>query len=443
MAVKNAAIVILGASGDLAKRKLIPALAVLYQKGEIDGSTAVFGSGRTEFSNEEFRNSFELDGPFRNLLYYHAGVHGLKAFIEQTGSYSRVIVFMALPPKVYAHTAAELSAEGFGRSVTLIVEKPFGYDLKSAHELNSQLTRHFDEPQIFRIDHYLAKEAVQNILVFRFANSIFYPVWNSGYIESIQVNAFESIGVENRGAYFDGSGMIRDMVQNHLIQMLCLIAMEAPVTLDAEDIRAQKINVLKSIFVEECHRAQYEGYHDEDGVAPGSQTETFVEMKLGINNFRWSGVPVYLRAGKSLNRKGTEIGFQFKSLPRLLFNQSGEIPSNTIIFQIQPSEGIVVDLSSKIPGSDTEITRTAMKFCYSDEFTGEVPEAYQKLLIDALHGNRTLFVSAEETEESWRKIEPFLDDGPLDRYGRGKVPETKFDLEWIDFERFCPICPEE
>lgn len=441
MPVTRTAVIILGASGDLAQRKLIPALAVLHKKGEIDDSICIIGSGRSAYTDDEFRDKFQAEGAFRNMLCYHAGIAGLKTYVDSKGAYDKVIIFMALPPRVYADTAEELSNEGFGEGVTLIVEKPFGYDYKSAKELNARLNTYFDESQIFRIDHYLAKEAVQNILVFRFANSIFYPVWNAGFIESIQINAFESIGVEDRGAYFDGAGMMRDMVQNHLMQMLSLLTMEAPVSLDAEDIRLQKINVLKGIEVEECHRAQYNGYLDEKGVKAGSTTETYVEMKLRINNFRWSGVPVYIRTGKALHRKGTEIGFQFKELPRLLFNHGGDVPSNTIIFQIQPSEGIVVDMSSKIPGNDSRITRTNMKFCYSDSFDEEVPEAYQKLLLDALKGNRTLFVSAAETEESWRKIEPFLDTGELSVYPVGQVPQSKFDLEWIDFERFCPICP--
>ena len=441
MPVKNTAVVILGASGDLAQRKLIPALSALYNAGEIDDSIRIIGSGRTELTDDAFREKFNAKGKFRALLSYHTGTKGLKSHIEPMGAFRHIIFFLALPPKAYADTAADLSGEGFKENVTLIIEKPFGYDYESAKELNRRLTGYFDESQIFRIDHYLAKEAVQNILVFRFANSIFYPVWNSGYIESIQINAFEQIGVEDRGAYFDGAGMIRDMVQNHLMQMLCLLTMEAPVSLDAEDIRSQKMNVLKAIEVEECYRSQYEGYRDEPDIAPDSQTETYAEMKLKINNFRWNGVPVYLRAGKALHRKGTEIGFKFKALPRLLFNHDGEVESNTIIFQIQPSEGIVVDLSSKIPGNDSRITRTSMKFCYSDSFSAEIPEAYQKLLLDALKGNRTLFVSAEEAELSWRKIEPFLDKGELAIYPRGQLPDSRFQIDWIDFERFCPVCP--
>ncbi len=442
MTVKNSVIVILGASGDLTHRKLIPALSVLYENEHIDDSIRIVGSGRTEMSDEEFRDSFGVEGSFRRLLSYHIGLEGLKSYIDSLGRFDRYIFFFALPPKVYADTAERLYQEGFSENTTLIIEKPFGYDYETARELNRQLSRYFEESQIFRIDHYLAKEAVQNILVFRFANSIFYPVWNSAYIESIQINAFEQIGVEDRGAYFDSAGMIRDMVQNHLMQMLSLLAMEAPVSLDADDIRTQKINVLKAIEVKECHRAQYEGYLDEEGVAPGSQTETYAEMELRINNFRWNGVPIYIRAGKALHRKGTEIGFKFKNLPRLLFNSDGSLESNTIIFQIQPSQGIIVDLSSKIPGNESRITRSSMRFCYGDSFAGEIPEAYQILLLDALKGNRTLFVSAEETEISWKKIEPVLDKGTITTYPRGRTPKSRFHINWIDFERFCPICPE-
>lgn len=434
---------ILGASGDLAHRKLVPALSVLYTKDYIDDSIRIVGSGRTEMTDEQFQNKFGVSGKFRNLLSYHTGIKGLKAYIDSLGRFDRHIFFFALPPKVYAKTAAELYAEGFAETATLIIEKPFGYDYESARELNRELNTYFHESQIFRIDHYLAKEAVQNILVFRFANSIFYPIWNSSYIKSIQINAFEEIGVEDRGEYFDGSGMIRDMIQNHLMQMLSLLTMEAPVTLDAEDIRMQKINVLKAVEVVDCFRAQYEGYLQEDGVAASSTTETYAEMKVNINNFRWNGVPVYIRAGKALHRKGTEIGFQFRNLPRLLFNNDGKLDSNTIIFQIQPSEAIIVDLSSKVPGNESRITRTSMKFCYSDSFAEEIPEAYQKLLLDALTGNRTLFVSAEEAEISWKKIEPFLDRGAPTIYPRGKLPESGFGIDWIDFERYCPACPDQ
>ena len=440
MAVTNSAIVILGASGDLAKRKLLPALATLYQQGEIDGGNVVIGSGRTEYTDAEFREHFDVPPEFAKLLYYYAGTKGLKKFVESKGSFDQIIVFMALPPSVYAERAKELHDEGFGPETRLIIEKPFGYDYESARKLNQQLHEVYDEAQIYRIDHYLAKEAVQNILVFRFANSLFNSIWNSANIESIQISAFEDIGVEDRGAYFDGAGIIRDMAQNHLMQLLCLMTMEAPASLDAEEIRAQKINVLKTISIDSVYRYQYEGYHHERGVAPGSTTETFAEIKLYINNFRWTGTPIYIRTGKALDRKGTEIGVRFKSLPRLLFNQEGRIQPNQIIFKIQPAEGIIIDMASKIPGSEQRLTQTAMKFCYEEEFDVEIPEAYQKLLLDALRGNKTLFVSADETEMSWRKFAPFLDKGRVETYRQGVAPETNFDLRWIDFAKYGSAC---
>lgn len=432
----NSAIVILGASGDLARRKLIQALSKLFEQGEIDNSSVIIGSGRSDFTDETFRNRIDLTSDFSKLLYYHRGTKGLKKFISEKGSFKRVIIFMALPPSVYISTAKELASEGFDNETIIIIEKPFGYNYESAQKINTEILNYFNESQIFRIDHYLAKEAVQNILVFRFANSLFYPVWNCSYIESIQINAFEDIGVEDRGAYFDNAGIIRDMVQNHLMQLLCLMTMEVPVSIDAEEIRAQKINILKAIKVADCRRYQYKGYRQEKGVAPDSETETYAEIKLYINNFRWTGMPIYIRCGKCLNRKGTEIGIKFKPLPKILFNEQGDIKPNIIVFKIQPTEGIILDLSSKIPGSDLRITNTNMNFCYRDSFDEEIPEAYQKLILDALKCDKTLFVSAQETEISWKKYEDILDKGELGIYEKGTAPLPCLCKEWIDFEKY-------
>ncbi len=436
----NAAIVILGASGDLAKRKLIPALAKLYEKKQIDPNSVIIGSGRTVFTYASFRERFGISGGFSNMLHYHTGIAGLKTYIDSLGTFDRIVFFMALPPEVYGKYAAELVREGFGGKANFIIEKPFGYDYKSSRALNRELTGYFDEHRIFRIDHYLAKEAVQNILVFRFANSIFYPVWNSNYIESIQINAFESFGVERRGAYFDNAGIIRDMIQNHLTQLLCLIAMDSPVSLEPADILSQKINVLRALRASSCRRFQYRGYREEIGVAQDSMTETFAEMKLYIDNFRWTGMPVYIRAGKALNRTGTEIGIKFKTIPKLLFNTGGTVAANKIIFKIQPSSGIVVDIQSKVPGDRLEIAHTNMAFCYRESFPEEIPEAYQKLLYDALRGDRTLFVSAEEAEIAWEKYGPLLDKGELGYYDKGDVPELCFADDWIDFESYDSVC---
>ena len=434
------AIVIHGASGDLAKRKLVPALNALNQNKRLDPDTIIVGSGRTFFSDQAFRNRFNAPEGFRELLYYHQGIQGLKQFIEEKGAFSRIVFFCALPPSTYGQTAQELRAEGFGKEAALIIEKPFGYDRASAQVLNTELTKYFNETQIFRIDHYLAKEAVQNILVFRFANPVFTPVWNSECIESIQINAFESEGVADRGAYFDSAGIVRDMIQNHLIQLLCLLTMDVPVSLNAEEIQKKKISVLKTMQVLSCNRFQYQGYHDEKGVAPGSTTETFAELKLVINNPRWKGVPVYIRAGKAMNRKGTEIGIRLKPLPNLLFNEKGAVQPNKIVFLIQPMPGIVLDVATKIPGKHYQIAQTPMKFCYRDSFDSNIPEAYQKLLEDALNNDRTLFVSAKEAEASWELFGPVLDAGKVEGYEKFALPFTRFSFDWIDFERYPGAC---
>lgn len=441
MAVTNSAILILGASGDLAKRKLIPALEALYEKNEIDDTCRIIGSGRTPFSDEEFRAHFNRHEEFSRLLHYHQGIEGVREFILSLKKFERIIIFFSLPPRVYGSTAEALYREGFREETTLIIEKPFGYDLESARELNQQLQHYFDELQIFRIDHYLAKEAVQNILVFRFANAIFYPIWNSRYIESIQINALEDIGVEDRGAYFDGAGIIRDMMQNHLMQLLCLLTMEAPVTLEAEEIRNQKMSILKALEVKRWAKMQYRGYHDEKGVPADSVTETFAELELTINNYRWSGIPVYVRTGKAAGRKGTEIGIKFKSAPKLLYNAEGQIPPNQIIFNIQPDAGIVMDFMTKEPGAEGKLSTTNMTFCYADSFKDtEIPEAYQKLLLDALKGDRTLFVSAQETELSWKKFAPVLNREVPTRYAPGLLPPSPLGLDWIEFDKYGSAC---
>ena len=437
---ERSAIIILGASGDLARRKLIPALSVLREQELISRDSIIVGEGRSEFTNESFRDRFDVCCDFLEQLYYHQGIDGLKDFVDSFGRFERTIVFLSLPPKNYASTVAQLYGEGFGDEVNIVIEKPFGRDYESAHRLNESIHKFYSEDQIFRSDHYLAKEAVQNILIFRFANSIFEASWNSNYIESIQINAFESIGVEERGAYFDQSGSIRDMVQNHLFQMLCLTTMDPPVSLDPEDIRNQKINILKAIEIEEVSRGRYKGYLDEKGIAADSNTETWAELKLKINNHRWAGTPVYIRTGKALDRKGTEIGLRFKKRPHALYNPPVGTAPNEIIFKVQPSEGIILQLTGKNPGMELQLARTDMAFCYNDSFDEDIPEAYQKLLLDALHGNHTLFVSAEETELAWKKLNGFTETGELIEYDKGTVPESIFGDIWINFENYVGIC---
>ncbi len=441
MSTCRTAMIILGASGDLARRKLIPALRRLYEEGVFDASCAVIGSGRTAFDDDSFRRHLGAERDFASLLHYHQGLDGLREYVEALGTFDQTIVFFSLPPRVYADTAAALAQRGFGDRTRLIIEKPFGYDYDSARDLNRRLGAFFNEQHIYRIDHYLAKEAVRNILVFRFANSLFDPVWNSRYLESIQINACEEEGVGHRAQYFDGAGVIRDMVQNHLMQLLCLMTMEAPVSLDAEDIRAQKLAVLKSLKIEECRRGQYEGYREEEGVRPDSSTETYAEIRASISNFRWTGMPIFIRTGKAVHRKGTEIGVRFKSVPRLLFNEEGLVAPNRIVFKIQPAEGILLDLAGKDPGDETmQVTTMNMAFCYRSIFPGEIPEAYRKLLADAIRGDRTLFVGARETELSWKLLQPFLDKGDPTPYPRGGLPESKLLKDWIDFDAYKSMC---
>ena len=436
------AIVILGASGDLAARKLLPALEQLYIKGDIGADTFVIGEGRTKMTHEEFRNKTKCCDEFKERMFYHTGLDGLYEYLKSKGEFERIVIFMALPPKAYADTARILFEDGFGDNVTLVVEKPFGYDYESAKVLNSALTTYFKEEQIFRIDHYLAKEAVQNILVFRFANILFEPIWNNHYIDTIQVNCFEDLGVEGRAAYFDSAGIIRDMVQNHLVQLLALLTMEAPTSLNSESIRHQKRNILEQLEVVDWCRYQCDEYRQEEGVDPHSNTETFGSIELKINSIRWHGVRIFIRAGKYMNRKGTEIGVTFKKLPPVLFNDKSELSGNRIIFKIQPAEGIIVDLASKVPGSDRQIMDTTMKFCYSDHFGDSVvPEAYTKLLLDAIRTDKTLFVSAEESELSWQKFDKVIKDSRTPSfYKRGEVPECENEPQWIDFESYGSIC---
>jgi glucose-6-phosphate 1-dehydrogenase len=438
--IQNCAIVILGASGDLAKRKLIPALNALFLQGKLCGHVAIVGSGRSAFTDDEFRSTFNVSNEFRKHIYYHQYIPGLKEYLEKIGPFGKVIFFLSQPPVAYGPTARELFAEGFRENISLIIEKPFGYDYESARALNSELTSCYKESQLFRIDHYLAKEAVQNIMVFRFANLLFNPVWNSQHIESIQINALENIGIVERGGYFDKSGIVRDMVQNHLLQLLALLTMEAPVSLDADDIKTQKLNILKSIKIQNIYRYQYDGYRQERGVNPESTTETFAELQLTINNMRWAGMPVYIRTGKNVHRKGTEIGVRFKSLPNVLFNENNAIEPNQIIFKIQPAEGIIVDIATKMPGTDEQISQTFMNFCYRDNFSNENPEAYQRLLFDALRGDHTLFVNAQETETAWHLFDKHLDKGEVATYAIGKLPVSKLPVNWIDFDKYVPFC---
>jgi glucose-6-phosphate 1-dehydrogenase len=418
----KSAIIIAGATGDLSHRKLIPALNHLYCKKMIDKDTLIIGSGRGELTHEAFRTRFATDCQFNNQLYYHQGLKGIKAYLDSLGEFDRVICFLSIPPQAYSSTSAVLAGEGFGEEAIIVIEKPFGRNYETATILDRELTESFKEEQIYRNDHYLAKETVQNIMVFRFANTIFEAIWNNRYVESILIEGYEELGLEERAAYYDSAGSLRDMIQNHLMQLLCLVTMEPPVSLDAQEISRQKVDILKSLKVDRCSKGQYEGYRLEKGVDPDSTTDTAAEIEARIENFRWSGVPIIMRTAKAASRTETRIVVTFKKIPRLLFNDKGEIAHNRIIITVQPNEGIMLDVAGKVPGINLEIGRSKMNFSLRQSFEGDIPEAYQKLLLDAINGDRTLFVSADETELSWKALEPFLENLEPFLYRKGKTP---------------------
>jgi glucose-6-phosphate 1-dehydrogenase len=340
------------------------------------------------------------------------------------------LFYLATPPSAFQEIVSGLAGAGLqaagagGRWARLLVEKPFGRDLASARALNAAAHRAFDERSIFRIDHYLGKETVQNLLVFRFANGIFEPLWNQKYVDHVQITVAEVIGVEGRGSYFEEAGIVRDIVQNHMFQLLCLIGMEPPVSLDADAVRDEKVKVLRALRplapekVESCTvRGQYgpgsaggkpvPGYLREKGVAPGSRTETYVAHRLHVDNWRWAGVPFYLRAGKRLPKRVTEVALQFRDVPHRLFRAGPDdrMVPNTLVLRIQPQEGISLKFDAKVPGSKPQIEPVSMEFLYGSAWGMDPPEAYERLLLDAMLGDSTLFIRADEVEASWRFVD--------------------------------------
>ncbi|HMP88783.1 MAG TPA: glucose-6-phosphate dehydrogenase [Kiritimatiellia bacterium] len=455
-------IVILGASGDLTLRKLMPALYAMYHHGFMPDDFAIVGFARRDYTTEYFRDMMlealrkhsrvPVLSPgvqeFLSRLHYHKGdietveaYKDLAARMDRDGFPANRLFYFSIKPDLFVTALAHLKVAGLiappqGSSWTrVVIEKPFGHDLVSAIELNQVVRRHLDESQIYRIDHYLGKETVQNILSFRFANTIFEPLFNSSFVDNIQITAGETVGMESgRGAYYDVTGAIRDMVQNHLLQLLCVIAMEPPASLTADAIRNEKVKVLQSVRVHPLEdvrrhviRAQYvagnlgdkavPGYLEEERIATGSKTETFVAMRLFIENWRWAGVPVYLRTGKRLPRRTTEIVVNFKVPPLQLFQTVecvGEAcdltrsKPNQVIFRIQPDEGIDIRFSAKRPVLQVQVENVAMSFDYAQTWKTDLPEAYERLLLDVLRGDSTLFTRSDEVETAWRIIDPVL-----------------------------------
>ncbi|WP_025762027.1 glucose-6-phosphate dehydrogenase [Dyadobacter tibetensis] len=448
---------IFGGSGDLNYRKLTPALYNLFLDDWMPDRFAIAGIGRSPFSDEAYREHLlegitqfsrrkgkqngqwkefkehvcylQMDGD--NAASYHLITDLVKEKELQWGVHPNVVFYLAVAPQLVPSIASklgELKICSDTSSTRIVVEKPFGHDLKSAHELNELLTSMFAEEQIFRIDHYLGKETVQNILALRFANALFEPLWNRNYIDHIQITAAESVGLEGRGGYFEHSGALRDMVQNHILQILCMIAMEAPVSFEANEIRNKKVDVLNAIRRirnEQVHdfavRGQYGpgwkkgeqvvGYREEKGVNPQSAIETFAAAKFYIDNWRWQGVPFYVRTGKFLNQKDTHITIQFKPAPHYAFpaESADSWRSNRLTISIQPNMDISVRFQVKRPGQSMNLDPVDMKFGYEESGGEHAPEAYETLLLDVMEGDATLFMRADQVEAAWKVIMPILD----------------------------------
>lgn len=455
--IKPFVMVIFGAGGDLTSRKLAPALYNLMVDGLLPQSLAVVGFSRGDTTDSKFRTAMAdaigkfsrrpvdsaimerlaaslwfIGSDFDDPKGYQILKERLDTWEREKGAQNRLF-YLATPPAAYPVIARRLGESGLNRAsaadrfVRLAVEKPFGRDTESAMALNDQLHQVFPEPQIFRLDHYLGKETVQNILVFRFANGIFEPLWNRQYIDHVQITVAESIGVGTRGGYYDQAGAARDMVQNHLLQLLSLVAMEPPVAFEADAVRSEKVKVLRAIHPfsprdvqTNAVRGQYTdgvadgdpvlGYRDEAGVPSDSRTETFVALKLLVDNWRWAGVPFYLRTGKRLAKRCSEIAIQFQRVPHRFFRSLDmpEIEPNVLTLRIQPDEGISLKFGAKVPGPTVRIQSVHMDFLYGTAFLDEPPEAYERLLLDCLHGDSTLFTRHDEVEAAWTLVTALL-----------------------------------
>jgi glucose-6-phosphate 1-dehydrogenase len=463
-APKRTAIIIFGASGDLTSRKIIPALHSLEFNGLIPKSTQIIGVARSPLTVDEFRDQLSkgiaensrlqpgVKGPWpssANLFYLEGGYDDPKTYRllakELSGpgkdsSNVNHLFYLATPETVFPQIVKQLEKSGLARQDSawrrIVIEKPFGKDRRSARELNRQVHTVFDESQVYRIDHYLGKETVQNIVSLRFANAIFEPLWNRNYVDHVQITMAESIGVEERAGYYEQAGVLRDMVQNHVLQLLSLTAMEPPSTFDAENLRNEKVKVLNDVRrpqADDTVWGQYKGYLKETGVARGSKTPTYVAMKLYVDNWRWQGVPFYLRTGKMLARKATEIALQFRSVPLMLFPGRKEVTPNRISLCIQPDEGVNLRFETKVPGMGMKTAPADLVFQYNRSGKNVLPEAYERLLLDVIRGDPTLFVRDDFEDRSWAILDPLLngsekpDDDALHQYKEGSWGPTEAD----------------
>ncbi|MGA2165701.1 MAG: glucose-6-phosphate dehydrogenase [Solirubrobacteraceae bacterium] len=465
-------LVIFGATGDLARRKLLPALYNLAHEGALPERFNLVGVSRKEKERDDYRAECEeairsfsrrtpdadvlagllehvkyVPGTFDDENVYRELAFVLDRFDERAGEPLNRAFYLSTAPSFFPVIVEALGAQGLdrraGAEVRAIIEKPFGTSLAEAAELNRRVLDVFEESQVFRIDHYLGKETVQNMLAFRFANGMFEPLWNRNYIDNIQITAAEDIGIGSRAGYYDNSGALRDLIQNHMLQLLCHVAMEPPVNFTAEEVRNEKVKVLQAIHAPSAAdvpqmavRAQYgeghaggedvPGYLEEEGVRDGSITETFAALRLEVDNWRWAGVPFYLRAGKRLARKITEIAITLKPVPHLAFSAEGSlgIRPNQLVLTLQPNEGVSLQLGAKIPGTRMIIRPVNMEFLYGTSFLSQSPEAYERLIMDAMRGDPTLFTRNDEVEAQWEICDPIVSawadtPGPLPQYQAG------------------------
>jgi glucose-6-phosphate 1-dehydrogenase len=479
-------IVILGASGDLTSRKLIPALYQLHRKKRLPPDTKIVGFSRTDFSDDAWREQLaesthefadkdfdsKLWAEFAANIHYHAGdiakdedFVALRAALEKIegGKPSPRVYYLATAPQFYLDAVNRLGANGLADESQgfrrVVVEKPFGVDLASAKKLNEDIHKVFRERQVYRIDHYLGKETVQNILVLRFANSIFEPIWNRNYVDHVQITAAEEVTVGRRAGYYDTAGVIRDMFQNHLLQLLTFTAMEAPSRFEADYVRNEKVKVLQSVrpmtpdeVAKNTLRAQYADYKQEPGVAPESATATFAVAKLHVDNWRWQGVPFYLRSGKAMSCRTTQIVIQFREPPHMLFgggkNKRRQVDANRLVIHIQPAEGIQVFFETKVPDAGMQMRQTALDFRFAGQFAGAMPDGYERLLLDVMSGDASLFARADEVELAWGIVDPILsawrdtDQPSLREYKSGDWgPDEAIYWMGADGRTWLDVCP--
>jgi glucose-6-phosphate 1-dehydrogenase len=446
-------LVVVGASGDLTSRKLLPALERLSRRRLLAPAFAVVGVARSALDDDGFRQlmtkavpdaepaweeivrrSRYVTGDYADAATFEALAKVLSDVESDVGSNGNRTFYLATVPAVFAEVADSLGAAGLNRpkspdvAVRLVIEKPFGHDLESARELDADLHRTFEESQIYRIDHYLGKETVQNVLALRFANAIFEPLWNRSYVDHVQITVAESLGVEKRGGFYETAGALRDIVQNHVMQVLALTLMEPPGSIDAQGIRDEKVKALRSVVIPmpeqvgtRVVRAQYDSgwsdgvavpaYRQEPDVAPDSQTETYVAMKLQVDNWRWAGVPIYIRTGKRLPKRLTEVAMQFQCVPHLAFDpsESKELRPNALVLRIQPDEGVALRFGAKVPGQAFKVRDVLMDMSYGSAFMEEAPDAYERLLLDAMVGDPTLFIRSDEVDQAWQIVDPLLE----------------------------------